>query len=335
MKNIKALLREFVGEVLAVTKVSSFSKTPKNSLSILTFHRVLPEGYKKDYPYPQLVATPEELEWILSALKPHFQVESVSDACISINNETSKKPLLSITFDDGQLDNLVYGAPVLNKLNVPATFYIPTSYIGSNNLLWHDIAGFAWQAMDESRKKGKILTETNDKISNFFSLKSYLDYLKSLNHEQRVDEIIAAKKLVPCFPEWARMLTWSEVKKIHQLGFEIGSHAATHELLADLPASKQRAEIYDSYNEIVFHTGTTPKSFCYPNGDYNDDTLQLIQDSKYVSAVTTNWGNNFSKTNNFQLNRYDMDTSFLRNINSELSMSRLQFRLSRFQPKIT
>jgi len=335
MRKIKALLREFVSELLAITRASSFSRTPKGSFTILTFHRVLPDELRGKYPYPQLVVTPEELEWIVSSLKPHFQIESVSNSCKIIENKTQVNPLLSVTFDDGQLDNLVYGAPILNRLGVNATFYIPTSYIGSSDLLWHDVAGFAWQFLEASNNNGEFLAESTSNIGKFSTLDGYLNFLKSTTHQQRENEITAVRKVANNFPEWARMLTWKEVNELQNQGFEIGSHAATHELLADLSISQQKLEIDDSYSKILSHTGFEPSSFCYPNGDYNNDTLQLIANSKYTSAVTTNWGMNFSDTNNFKLNRYDMDTRFLRRISGELSVSRLQFRLSRFQPIVS
>jgi peptidoglycan/xylan/chitin deacetylase (PgdA/CDA1 family) len=38
---------------------------------------------------------------------------------------------LSITFDDGYLDNVEVAAPILRKLQLPATFFVTTGFVGS------------------------------------------------------------------------------------------------------------------------------------------------------------------------------------------------------------
>ncbi len=45
---------------------------------------------------------------------------------------------LSITFDDGYLDNFQHAAPILERLGLPATFFIATGFIGTDQVAWWD-----------------------------------------------------------------------------------------------------------------------------------------------------------------------------------------------------
>lgn len=44
--------------------------------------------------------------------------------------------LVALTFDDGYIDNLTLGLPVLSKARVPATIYVVTQCVGQKNVLW-------------------------------------------------------------------------------------------------------------------------------------------------------------------------------------------------------
>ena len=116
-----------------------------NRLTILMFHRCLPEQYRKQYAYPGLVTTPEELDWLLTLLTPHFSIRTVSRSMVSFHAEPDTKPLLALTFDDGQWDNFNYAHPVLERHGVKATFYIPTDPIDHHRLIWHDLLAFGTQ----------------------------------------------------------------------------------------------------------------------------------------------------------------------------------------------
>jgi len=45
---------------------------------------------------------------------------------------------LSITFDDGYLDNFENAAPILERFGLPATFFVATGFIGTDQVAWWD-----------------------------------------------------------------------------------------------------------------------------------------------------------------------------------------------------
>lgn len=334
-KTVKAKIRDAVASTLSLSGLTSFSLLPASSLTILTFHRVLPAKLRANYPLKGLVVTPEELNWVLSIAIRYFDINTLSVAFRNTVNVEIQKPQLAITFDDGQWDNLEYAVPILKKLKIPATFYIPTAHIGGKNLLWHDEAAFAWQQFATRRHEifSKITTESlPEQIFNCVS--SFLQYLKSLNTNKRNGFIKQLKTFDIDFPEWARLMDWNEIKHIHEQHHEIGSHAQTHALLSQLSVEAQKQELKQSALDIENATGVAPRSLCYPDGNYNKDTLNLLDDCQYQTAVTTKWGINRTIPDPFQLLRCDISSDHLRDSEGVLSKPRFQFRLSKYHPKI-
>jgi len=313
------------------------SRIPSDSLLILTFHRVLPADLRAEYPLPGLAVTPEELRWILASLLPHFETLTVSDAVRKHQDGSSPRPLLAISFDDGQWDNLEYAAPVLGELGVPATFYVPTDYIGRDELLWHDQAAFAWQA---SVKAGKLsmfaatLGPGSEHASG--SVGAFLEAMKQLEPSVRERLVVDASEGIGfSTPGWARIMDWTEVNHLRKLGHEIGSHGRSHALLPQLDREAQTSELEGSMVAIQQSAKSKPASVCYPNGSFNELTLALAEEVGYENAVTTLWGINSRTASLFRLFRCDMDAQRLVNRKGVLSSARLAMRVSGKQPGLS
>lgn len=330
---VKALVRDALASLLHGLGLSRLDKIGRGKLLILTFHRVLPESLRAQYPLPGLVVTPDELRWILASLLPHFELRTVSEAVREFGPSTSHRSLLAITFDDGQLDNLEHAAPVLRSLGARATFYLPTDYIGASQLLWHDRAAFAWQRSSLERRTQTLERSQSLRLDHGASVYAFLEALKQLAPEQReelVNELDAAAG--ERTPDWARLMTWEEVRELQAQGHEIGSHSCTHALLPQLSSSEQMNELAGSMQILEQRLGMKPQSMCYPNGSYDATSMQLSQQVGYENAVTTRWGINDVGRSRFELLRCDMDARRLQSRTGALARSRLAMRLAGFQP---
>lgn len=331
---LKAWIRDSLAELLFNVGVSTPAKVCQGRLLILTFHRVLPGEIRALYPLPGLAVTPEELHWILATLLPHFEVHTVSDAVRVLKEGHSRKPLIAISFDDGQWDNLAYAVPVLSAFDVRATFYVPTDYIESEVLLWHDMAAFAWQGAAPLAKRAALAAAClSDRLDASAGVSSFLEGLKAVPPEMRQSTVTslnasAARSDI----EWARLMKWSEVTNLARMGHEIGSHSCSHALLPQLSAEAQRSELAESMRMIEAYTGQRPISMCYPNGSYDSRSIEIAAAVGYENAVTTKWGINDSDRPEFELLRCDMDARRLVNRRGSLSRARLAMRISGFQP---
>jgi peptidoglycan/xylan/chitin deacetylase (PgdA/CDA1 family) len=332
---MKSFIRDTLADVLLATGLSRPERACRGKLLILTLHRVLPAELRSEYPQPGLVITPDELRWLLAEVVPHFEVDTVSEALRRLRAGAEGRPLLAISFDDGQWDNLEFAAPILRQFDVRATFYLPTDFIETSRLLWHDEAGFAWRACGRPGidRAAVAATIRNVAIEPGASVGQFLERLKAASPQMRADAVKALYALAQFTPpDWARLMTWDEVRRLRDLGHEIGSHSCSHALFPQLDAAAQLRELTESKRVIASALDVPVRSFCYPNGSYDEKSLVLAAEAGYENAVTTSWGVNAADRSVYELLRCDMDARRLVDRRGTLSRARLAMRLSGMQP---
>src|SRR5262249_41080356 len=94
-----------------------------------------------------------------------------------------------------------------------------------------------------------------------------------------------------CVPAAARSthraLTADEVVGLAKSDLiDIGAHGVTHSVLNQLSPAEQQREIRDSRRVCADLCGRPPHAFSYPYGDYNYDTVKLVQEAGFRMACT-------------------------------------------------
>lgn len=88
----------------------------------------------------------------------HFKVIPLGEFVAKLERGEPLNRHLAITFDDGYRDNFDNAVPVLEKLALPATFFVVTQWIGSNVVPWWDEHGtrpwMTWDQVRELRRRG-------------------------------------------------------------------------------------------------------------------------------------------------------------------------------------
>jgi peptidoglycan/xylan/chitin deacetylase (PgdA/CDA1 family) len=295
-----------------------------------------------------LAVTPEQLELVLTELMSHFACGSVTEAFRRWKSGGLKRPPLAISFDDGALDNYEHARPVLAKLGLKATFYIPVKNVEEQRAPWHDRLAFALMRSIAAvrRTRGvdfdRLLAPFGTNVRAFDALlpEDALQLAsvgvitaKSLSAQRRDASLAELEAALggDAVPDFARMMTWEQVRALHRAGHEIGSLSLTHPLLPDLSDERVREEVVESRHELASAIGAEVTSFCYPNGSYDARTLQAVEAAGYECAVTTNWGLN-RKQPPLELSRCDMDFVRLQSKDGHFSRERLLLRLSGLQP---
>jgi peptidoglycan/xylan/chitin deacetylase (PgdA/CDA1 family) len=180
-----------------------------------------------------------------------------------------KRPFCLLTFDDGKRSNATVVAPELQRLGVPAAFYVVTSAIESQAPLWFD----RYRAL--RRKLGRA--------PNGWTLK----ILKELPYTQLTEQIERACARygvdADVRDDNVGLMTWDQVREMHRSGFSVGAHGHTHAILTREPKAAALSSIEQSLGRITQEIGEPCASFAFPNGNY---TAELAQHAVRCGAQT-------------------------------------------------
>jgi peptidoglycan/xylan/chitin deacetylase (PgdA/CDA1 family) len=117
---------------------------------IVAFHRVHEAAVRDD----SLSVNVEMFERHCRFFARHFRVVRLADIVEKLERGQPFRRELAITFDDGYRDNFEHAAPVLEKLGLPATFFVVTKWMGTGLVPWWDGergAQHPWMSWDQVR----------------------------------------------------------------------------------------------------------------------------------------------------------------------------------------
>lgn len=276
-------------------------------LSILIFHRVLPAP---DPLFPGEVDC-QMFDRVVGWLCQWFNVLPLEKAISHLRQGTLPARPVSITFDDGYADNLLYAAPILVKHQVSATFFIATAFIDGGRM-WNDTIIESVRNSRASRLDahfvGLDLLDLSSVDRKRQALSQLIPAIKHLPSPERADAVERVSASCAASLPNDLMLTSGQLKALRELGMDIGAHTVNHPILAKLDYLSARKEIAESRDFLEHVLGERITLFAYPNGrrdgDYTEDHVSIARDLGFTAAVTTNPGISRKNTNLFELPRF-------------------------------
>lgn len=327
---MKPLVRDIAAWLIDRVPGTASIQRSTDRLFIATFHRVLPESQLREYPLPGLAVTPSQFDWYIRFFSQNFSCVRLDRAWQEfLSGNPRPKPLLAITFDDGQLDNYLHAAPILKAYGVAGTFFIPVEALQTQRLLWHDRMAYAVMALMHDESNTSLLAEVGVQCLPSPEMpRAAVRYSKRWSHDQRLDWIRRAEQAVPnIVPNWDGLMSWNHLQELIRDGHEIGSHSFSHALLDQCDSRVLDVEVVQSRRILQEVLNQEVLSFCYPNGNADARVASAVADAGYQLAVTTHWGSNGSADAPFMLRRHDMVASNSMNRRDELSERRLRQRM--------
>jgi peptidoglycan/xylan/chitin deacetylase (PgdA/CDA1 family) len=276
---------------------------------ILLYHRVT--KLKKD---PQLLSvTPENFRSHLQFLKKNVPVLKFEDDWSNV-----KKPAVVITFDDGYADNFVEALPILEEVDIPATFFIATGNIGLCEEFWWDeleriildshASPSYFRLRDEQFGRRWPTTVEIERYTLYKDMLRLINQVGPATRDNWMEQLRSWVKIGEYGRNTHRAMTVDELSNLAQSSLAtIGAHAVSHTPLSSLTPEQQTREIGESKMQLERWIGREVKFFSYPFGgkaDYNSMSIELCKKYGFVKAASNFPGQFHYWSDPFQIPRH-------------------------------
>lgn len=236
----------------------------------------------------------------LAFFRERFHVCTVRDAlAILESGDRPARPLLSITFDDGYLDNVELGLPRLRRHGCPATFFLSSGPIEDGRPFWWDVV-MAMAARDDGAGLHDLAQDL-DLGADYGDPKAGL--CQVLERLWQLPYAAIAAHLDRHAPGWAESrgelaaacpprMRPHHVRDLLDGGMEIGAHTHNHPNLTKESDAAVQAEITRSKALLEGWIGEEIEGFATPHG-YGDARVKtLCEDAGITYIATTDRGAN-------------------------------------------
>ena len=203
------------------------------------------------------------LKWLITKGYKFISVGELENIIVQ-KKEVEKSVFISL--DDGWRGNLEL-LPLLERYNAPVAIFIPTDSVREGNYWW-----------EYARIKGQNRYSGIDKLQDF----------KKLSEE-------AFRKKIAILKDNYKLnrscVTLDELKKLskHEL-ITIGSHTVTHPILNKCSIETQTNELTESKQILGKWLDIDIDYLAYPNGDYDENTVEIAERCVYKLGFTINPG---------------------------------------------
>lgn len=294
LKRLLSRRRDMMGTVMYWSGLAcayEIAMRPSGAI-ILMYHSVAESNAAKFIDPPNRIS-PEMFERQMAYLSKYRRVVPLSQVVEQIASGSSPTVgTVCITFDDGYLDNLKVAAPILERYGLPATLYLPTTYIERSESQWAD--RLFWmlnsRTMDSLSIPSVGLTETN--LASFAgreTARSLLHrYLLESDYDNRAYILNDIElQLRPMGTPPRLTMNWDEVRelKCQYPFFDIGGHTRGHIDLRTHRGELAREQIDGCAEDLRRELGHESMHFSFPYSRWCQETRDAVSQSSWKSAV--------------------------------------------------
>jgi peptidoglycan/xylan/chitin deacetylase (PgdA/CDA1 family) len=263
---------------------------PRRECLIVLNHHRIGDYYATPYDTGTFSVTLEDLDAQLHFLKRVVRCIGLEEAMACIQGKARLGgPAVLLNFDDGYRDNYDLAFPCLRSHGVPAAFFLPTAFIGSDHIPWWDRVAYMVKKSSVRRfaiaypkpLQCDVAAQGRDMVllSLFRAYKSP----EMTDPERFLAQLSEALECAP--PANERLfMEWEHAREMLRAGMGFGSHTHTHELLGKAPPDRQRDELTRSKELIEKHLGIACDAVAYPYGlrsSFTPETMALAREAGY------------------------------------------------------
>lgn len=290
----------------------------RNEYVVLLYHGVHPDDLDVGFRNSSGKHIPRSLfAEQMRFIAEHCTVVPMSQIAAAHRGETSlPKRAVAVTFDDGLLNNYSEAWPVLEGLEIPATFYLATGFIGTGRIIWSDALEDALLRSEESEIRFAAESRTYsfrmDQPSSCVAALQQIKRLCKASSEATREKIVSSiVERVPgsdsqhplyAFMDWDHVI---EMDASHLV--EFGAHTVDHVSLGKVPRPAMEDQVDRSCEALSSVLGRRCEFFSYPEGqadDFDDAVIACLRNRGFDHAPTAIDGLNVvGETDPFHIRR--------------------------------
>jgi peptidoglycan/xylan/chitin deacetylase (PgdA/CDA1 family) len=276
-------------------------------LLVLIYHRV---HARPDPMFPR-EATAEVFRWQMELLARFMEPIPLRDGVMRLGSGTLPRRAVAVTFDDGYADNRTVAAPILASLQVPATFFVATGYLG-NGRMWNDTVIESVRGLPQGEHDFAEFGLGLRSVSGDESRRTLCrDLIGAIKHRAQPERQRLADRLATAVGKSVSddlMMSEEQVRELVDLGFDVGAHTVSHPILRVLDIASAVREIRQGKEDLERITGRRVDLFAYPNGrpgdDYGPEHVAAVREQGFALAMSTRRGVCAPKADPWQLPRF-------------------------------
>lgn len=285
----------------------------QSRLTVVMYHYVRPIAGS---PYPgikglEIALFREQLGYLVRHYTP-VTMEAV------VASLTGDAPLpenaVLLTFDDGYRDHRDFVLPALIERELQGSFFVPAAPVMQRRVLDVNKLHFILAAVPDAaavasamelaiaaerdgrpvpstdRLRAEFRSETRFDSADVAYVKRLLQRVLPEDMRSRITAALFDRFVTADESAFAEELYLSagDVKGMAEAGMHIGGHGDRHYWLSSLSREAQQVELAASRAFVRSATGSAcPFTFCYPYGDYDANTLDLLTSLGCSAAFTT------------------------------------------------
>jgi peptidoglycan/xylan/chitin deacetylase (PgdA/CDA1 family) len=256
---------------------------------ILIYHGICLKDHTR---YNPIFLKLKTFERHLEFYKRYFNVISLDD--FYKGNFSADKFNIGITFDDGFVNNYRHVLPLLNKYQLPATFFITSIRDAGYDILWNDFLGLV-----SKHGPAKILYKNEefykDRYNKYISTQndtSMADILRSCDFDAKEEMMRLLYPMVRCVKDrpddedyWLQM-SKEQIRELSLSPFaSVGSHGYYHNDLARININDAADELVRSKKYLENIIDGSVNSFAFPYGTYTPNVVDAAKNAGYKQLL--------------------------------------------------
>ena len=211
----------------------------------------------------------------------------------------------AITFDDGYACTAVVAAPLLERMGLSATVFLPVDLIKCGGEFWWDdlerivrssvvtrlTAGENEIALGSSQdgdgRWSSYAEPGTPRQKAYRQLWAWLGPMPRRKRDAVLADLREQAGITPTPRESHRPMTASEIRSLDPGTIEFGSHGSTHADLLTVDDEEKAKEIGASFVSGTELTGRRPGVFPYPHGRFEGECERLVELAGFELACGT------------------------------------------------